>query len=114
MATLFSYVITKEPRLLDATTQNRLPVTSLDHVIHIAHNTDTLVNDIPGLKGSKTGFTDLAGGNLIIAFDPEIGRPIIISVLGSTETDRFKDVSALVKTTFEYLNAGSTSQTAGK
>ncbi|MDB5254467.1 MAG: hypothetical protein JWL80_533 [Parcubacteria group bacterium] len=106
MSILFSYIITNKPYLLTATTQSAFEVPSLDHTIHVAHNTDALVNDIPGLKGSKTGFTDLAGGNLIVAFDPEIGRPIVISVLGSTEADRFQDVSRLVKTTFAYLHRG--------
>jgi D-alanyl-D-alanine carboxypeptidase len=51
------------------------------------------------LVASKTGTTDLAGGNLVVAFDPEIGRPIVISVLGSTEDGRFTDMEKLVSKT---------------
>ena len=63
---------------------------------HEAFNTNELVGDIPNLLGSKTGFTDLAGGNLTIAFDAGFDRPIIITVLGSTREGRFDDVATLI------------------
>ena len=46
--------------------------------------------------GSKTGFTDLAGGNLVIVVDIGIDHPVIIAVLGSTYDGRFVDVEALI------------------
>ena len=46
----------------------------------------------------------MAGGNLVIAFDPSLGRPIIITVMGSTAEGRFEDVNLLVQKTLEYLN----------
>lgn len=52
---------------------------------------------IPGLLGAKTGYTDLAGGNLVAAFDIELGRPVIIAVLGSTREGRFEDVKKLIE-----------------
>lgn len=51
---------------------------------------------IPGLLGAKTGYTDLAGGNLVAAFDLELGRPVVIAVLGSTRDGRFEDVKKLI------------------
>ncbi len=53
--------------------------------------------DMPGLIGAKTGFTDLAGGNLVAAFDVELGHPVIIAVLGSTREGRFADVKLLLE-----------------
>jgi D-alanyl-D-alanine carboxypeptidase (penicillin-binding protein 5/6) len=53
--------------------------------------------EIPGLIGAKTGYTDLAGGNLVAAFDLELGRPLIIAVLGSTLNGRFEDVKRLIE-----------------
>ena len=51
---------------------------------------------IPGFIGAKTGYTDLAGGNLVALFDVEINHPIIIVVLGSTHEGRFDDVATLI------------------
>lgn len=104
MSALFTYILKNHPELLEATRQGQIKVSSLDNYIHIAENTDEIVSSIPGIKASKTGFTDMAGGNLVIAFDPEIGRPIVISVLGSTASDRFEDVSKLVQATFKTLS----------
>ncbi|MDB5266316.1 MAG: hypothetical protein JWN89_131 [Parcubacteria group bacterium] len=104
MAKLLTYILKNHPELLDATRNETVRLQSLDNFIHTAHNTDTIVANIPGIKASKTGFTDLAGGNLVIAFDPELGRPIIISVLGSTADERFTDVSQLVEATFKTLS----------
>lgn len=95
MATLFAYILATHPELMDATRKSQIKVSSYS-ATHIAENTDTVVDQIPNLKASKTGFTDLAGGNLVVAFDPEIGRPIVVAVLGSTEEGRFSDVLQLV------------------
>ena len=51
----------------------------------------------------KTGFTDLAGGNLAIVFEAGPLYPIAVVVLGSTAEDRFTDVEKLVWATLESL-----------
>jgi D-alanyl-D-alanine carboxypeptidase len=48
---------------------------------------------------SKTGYTDLAGGNLAVVFDAGIGHPVAVVVLGSTKEERFTDVQRLVRAT---------------
>ncbi len=96
-AILFEYILKKNPTLLASTKSSILRIRNVEGQIHTARNTSSIVNDIPGIIASKTGFTDLAGGNLIIAFDPEIGRPIVISLLGSSEEGRFRDMMVLVK-----------------
>jgi D-alanyl-D-alanine carboxypeptidase len=101
-AKLIEYVLSKHPELLEATQNGRSTISSLDKV-HVAKNTDILTNVIPGLRASKTGFTDIAGGNLIIAFDPELNHPVIVSVLGSTEKGRFADVKKLVNTALAWI-----------
>lgn len=103
VAKLFSYALKNHPEIFEATTQKEMKIISLDNIVHMAKNTDVVVNYIPGIKGSKTGFTDLAGGNLVVAFDPELGRPIVISILGSTEIDRFKDMIKLVEASLEKI-----------
>ncbi len=58
--------------------------------------TDAPLLSIPGLVGAKTGYTNLAGGNLVAVFDVEIGHPLVAVVLGSTERGRFQDIRALI------------------
>ncbi len=51
----------------------------------------------PGFIAAKTGYTDLAGGNLVALFDVEVGHPLVAVVLGSTRDGRFDDMLALIK-----------------
>ncbi len=102
-ALLLEHILRNYPDLLNATKVPTLSLRSLDGVLHVARNTNLIVGDIPGLIASKTGFTDLAGGNLLIAFDPEVGRPIIISLLGSSEEGRFEDMKKLVQASLESV-----------
>ena len=103
VATLFTHIVRTKPDLLRATTQERLKISSFD-AAHTATNTNSIARHIPGLIASKTGLTDLAGGNLAIAFEAGPLRPIIIVVLGSTEEGRFEDVSALVAAAIAAIN----------
>lgn len=105
MARLFDYILRNHSDLLEATASNRVRFVTLDNFSHLAKNTDTIINDIPGIKASKTGFTDIAGGNLVIAFDPELGRPIIISVLGSTQEGRFSDMKKLIAASLKTIHS---------
>lgn len=96
MALLFSYIIRTHPELMSATTRAEARISSFD-AVHIATNTNKILASIPGLIASKTGFTDLAGGNLAVAFEVGPLRPIVVVVLGSTEEGRFQDVESLVR-----------------
>lgn len=104
MNILVEYILMHHPEIFEVTKEASTILESLDNRQHIAKNTNIITAEIPGLRASKTGFTDTAGGNLIVAFDPEIGRPIIISILGSTEQGRFEDMRALIKASMEYIN----------
>ncbi len=100
---LMKFMIISQPEIMEATKYPSLSIDS-DSKKHLAKNTNDIINSIPGLFASKTGFTDLAGGNLVVAFDPSLGKPIIITVLGSTQEGRFEDVKMLVNATLDYLN----------
>ena len=102
MAILFEYTLKNYPEILEPTRYKNLQFTSTEKT-YSAENTNILVNKIPNLIASKTGFTDLAGGNLVIAFDAGLGHPIIISVLGSSEEGRFLDVQKLVDASLKYI-----------
>lgn len=95
MALLFAYVLEHYPQLLEATTESALRTSSLD-AQHVASNTNVSAGSIPGIMASKTGFTELAGGNLVVAFEAGPTRPIVIAVLGSTVDGRFDDMKKLI------------------
>lgn len=103
MALLFEYAIKNYPHLLEATRYQNLAISDENNDSYLAENTNEIINSIPSPIASKTGFTDLAGGNLVIAFDAGLGHPIIISVLGSTEKGRFEDMMKLVDASMLYL-----------
>ncbi|MBI2046202.1 MAG: D-alanyl-D-alanine carboxypeptidase [Parcubacteria group bacterium] len=103
MALLVLYSIKKYPDLFEATQYRKRSFESLSDFKHIEKNTNELVGALPELLASKTGFTDLAGGNLVIAFEAGPMRPIIVSVLGSTVDGRFDDVEKLAWASIEKI-----------
>ena len=103
MTMLLEHILTSHGNLLEATREPVLIVSSLNNISHKAKNTNIIIDEIPGLIASKTGYTDIGGGNLIVAFDPELGRPIIVTILGSSEKGRFEDMTKLVNATMEYI-----------
>ncbi len=104
VAKLFSYTLQNHPEIFEATRYATFTTSSLDNFKHTATNTDEEINNIPGIIGSKTGYSDLAGGNLAIIYDAGVNYPIIVVVLGSTYNDRFTDVLSLIKATNQTLN----------
>ena len=93
---LMEYILREYPEILLPTLTDYTRLYNQNGDYHDAHNTNTVLHDIPNLLGTKTGYTDLAGGNLTIAFDAGFNRPIIITVLGSSRNERFSDVKKLV------------------
>jgi D-alanyl-D-alanine carboxypeptidase (penicillin-binding protein 5/6) len=93
---LMEHIVTDYPELIAPTQETTTRVYNNAGLYHDVRNTNTTVSQIPNLIGSKTGYTDLAGGNLTIAFDAGYNRPIVITVLGSTREERFTDVLRLV------------------
>ena len=101
VAKMVEYILKNKPEVLEATRYQSQQIASLS-TIHKAQNTNVDINKIPSLIGSKTGYTDLAGGNLAVVFDSSIGNPVIVVVLGSTQEGRFDDVLSLVDATMKY------------
>ena len=61
------------------------------------------LQNIPGFVAAKTGYTDLAGGNLVAVFDLEPGRTVVAAVLGSTREGRFSDAVILLEAARQSL-----------
>lgn len=104
IATLFEYVLDHAPALLEATRADALTVQSKEGYIHHLENTNEIVGNLPNIIGSKTGFTETAGGNLAVVIDPSLNDPIVIVVLGSSKEGRFKDVERLTAAVLEQLS----------
>ena len=69
---------------------------------HSIKNTDTILEKIPNILFSKTGFTPLAGGNLTVIYKDKYEHTIAVTVLGSTQEERFSDVEKIIDTLYNF------------
>lgn len=104
VAVLFAYAAEKSPEVFIATTQPSFSLMSVNGAKARAVNTDRALDAIPGIIMGKTGYTDLAGGNLAVVFEPIPGHPVVAVVLGSTEQGRFEDMKKLVAATRKTIS----------
>lgn len=99
---LAAYGMQTNPEIFSVTTKPELTLTSESGFTHIFKNTDTIVEKIPNLLYSKTGFTDTAGGNLTIVFKNKDGHLIAVTVLGSSFEGRFTDMEKIVNALYNF------------
>ncbi len=97
IARLFEYLAVHEPRLIEGSTADTKIFSAESGQVHVATNTSTVIGALGGAIASKTGYTDLAGGNLGIVFEPIPGRPVAAVVLGSTREGRDNDMRILIE-----------------
>jgi D-alanyl-D-alanine carboxypeptidase len=74
--------------------------------LHYGHNTNPYASHLYGILGSKTGYTELAGGNLGVVFDAGMGHTIVIVVLNSSREGRFSDVFLLHNAFYDFVESG--------
>lgn len=98
VAVLISALWKNYPEVIEITAQKDAHIFSQDAIDHGLINTNEITGRIPGLIASKTGYTDLAGGNLAIIFDIGVNHPIVAVVLGSSYKGRFDDMEKIVST----------------
>lgn len=96
VATLFAYAASTSPQIFAGTAKSNMSFVSINGTKTVAFNTDTALGSIPGIIMGKTGFTDLAGGNLAVVFDVGPAHPVVAVVLGSSQAGRFEDMKKLV------------------
>ena len=99
VAKLAQEFLAAAPVISEATTHSAVTIYSTAGVAHSLSNTNPDVSSLTGLLLSKTGYTDLAGGNLAVIFDAGINHPVAVVVLGSTHDARFTDVEKLMHAT---------------
>jgi D-alanyl-D-alanine carboxypeptidase len=103
LARLAGAIVERAPNIAAATTQPFVDAVSVGGTTFSVKNTDPMIGSIPRLLLSKTGFTDLAGGNLVLAFDVGILHPVAVVVLGSSLKERFTDGAVLVASTLAHF-----------
>ncbi len=103
VAMLAGALVDMAPEIALATTLTRASAQTASGKTYEISNTNPTVDYAPRLLLSKTGFTDLAGGNLAIVFDAGINHPIAVVVLNSTESARFTDAQSLVAATLAHF-----------
>lgn len=103
VALLAGALLSEAPSIAEATTRSTVTVTSEAGKTHTLPNTNQGVTHTPNVLLSKTGYTDLAGGNLVVVFDAGIAHPVAVAVLGSTQDARFSDVDTLVAATLAHF-----------
>ena len=106
VAKLHGYIVKNYPELLEATDRTVVSRTDTQKNNYVAVNTNSAIDQFPGLISSKTGTTPLAGANLSIVFDAGLGHPVAIVILGSTEEARFTDAKKLTDATVNYFAEG--------
>lgn len=102
-ARLMEYIVQRHPYILEETREASSAIYSHAGALFHATNTNETASDISGLIASKTGYTDLAGGNLVIAFDIGLNRPVVVAILGSTRAGRFEDAGTLLRRAHEHI-----------
>lgn len=103
MAILAGAIVKAAPDVALATTLPGAEAVAVGGKAYKVKNTNPTVENAPRLLLSKTGLTDLAGGNLAIVFDVGIGHPVAVVVLGSSFEARFIDTQALVAATLAHF-----------
>ncbi len=91
------YGLKAYPEIFSATTLSEINLKSESGFEHNFKNTNILVGKIPNLLFSKTGFTDTAGGSLVIIFKDKNGHEIAVTLLSSTFDGRFVDMEKIVE-----------------
>lgn len=96
ISALLSKAVETNPDVFEPTRYASFQTASVGNISHKTKNTNEIVDMIPGFVAGKTGYSDLAGGNLAVIFDVGVGHPIAIAILGSSYDGRFSDMKKLV------------------
>jgi len=105
VAALMAYAASTSPEVFAGTARNGLLMSDEAGNTTTAINTNEALGSISGLMMGKTGYTDLAGGNLAVVFDVGISNPVVVVVLGSSYEGRFSDVKRLTAAARDAITA---------
>ena len=95
LAGLGKYLL-KKLHLLEITTKEEYPLFLKNGILHhILYNTNELLGENPAIIGGKTGFTEKAGGCLILILEGKKPGSYLINVVLNS-ADRFGDMRKLI------------------
>lgn len=94
--TMAMFALKDYPEVFSASIMPEISIKSENGFEHSIKNTDTILDKVPGILFSKTGFTPIAGGNLCVIYKNKYGHNIAVTVLGSTEEGRFSDMEKII------------------
>jgi len=93
------YIIENYPQIFEITQKQSYKALNPDGTLHhfIPENTNKLLGKIPGIVGGKTGYTEEAGGCILLVLENENGGYFINIVLGTESLEtRFQEMEKLV------------------
>ncbi len=107
VAVLFAYANETAGNVFGHTSRTSVKIRAASGETVTGVNTDSALPAIPGLLMGKTGYTELAGGNLSIVFDVGLAHPVVAVVLHSSQDGRFEDIKKLVSVARRAITRGS-------
>jgi D-alanyl-D-alanine carboxypeptidase len=102
MGEILKHLLKNNIELFEKTRHSNTTVQAPQGTMSVS-NTNEFADKIPGLLLSKTGYTDLAGGNLAIVADMGLNEPVAFVVLKSSKESRFEDVLKLQEAYFAQI-----------
>ncbi len=100
VAFLLKYALKTYPDIFEPTRLKGYNTKSEEGTDYFIENTNQLAPYLKGLIASKTGYTELAGGNLVFALKvpfKDKTRMVIVALLGSTKEGRFRDAESITQ-----------------
>lgn len=92
----------KNPQITRIVSTQKIIVSDTEgKIFHTLININSLLGKIPGVKGIKTGWTQVAG-ECLVSFVERDGKKIIVVILGSQ--DRFKETEKIINWVFENFS----------
>lgn len=91
---LLKYILENRPEIVSKTKNSLLTAADLEGNNYVFQNTNLSLGKVQGIIAGKTGFTNLSGGNLIVAVSGDKGD-FIIAALGSSASGRFRDIEKI-------------------
>ena len=95
--TMAMFGLLSYPEIFSVTTLPEINLKSESGFVHNFKSTNIIVDRIPNLLFSKTGYTEVAGGNLVIIFKDKRREEIAVTILDSTFDGRFSDMEKIME-----------------
>lgn len=90
-------LVSQYPDMIELSSKSEMDIINTRGKTFTLHNTNPLVTKTSNVRLSKTGYTNLAGGNLAMVTEPRPGIMAAFVSLKSTKDGRVSDVSSLVQ-----------------